>query len=137
MNVRETSMARLSPLLLTCALALAAGPAWPQQAGQPESRGVQPAPRPVQGQAVPADPGQRPRSASPVPSEGPAKLRPLLPPQVRTVPDPSPTRGFDAGGQPLDGMLRVGPERAFDPATGRYYRTTSDGKLVDPPPADR
>lgn len=130
-------MARLSPLLFTCALALAMGPAWSRQIGQPEPRGVQSAPQPVQRQAIPADPGQRPRSTSPVPSEGPAKLLPVEPPQVRTVPDPAPTRVFDASGRPLDGMLRVGPERAFDPATGRYYRTTSAGKLVEPPPADR
>ncbi|MFC3717387.1 hypothetical protein ACFONC_14645 [Luteimonas soli] len=130
-------MARLSPLLIACALALAAGPAWSQQIGQPEPRGVQPAAQPVQRQAVPSDSGQRPRSASPVPSEGPAKLLPPEPPQARTVPDPAPTRVFDAGGRPLDGMLRVGPERALDPATGRYYRTTSAGKLVEPPPAGR
>lgn len=125
-----------SPLLLGCALALAAGPAWSQQIGQPEPRGVQSVPQPAQRQAIPADPGQRPRSTSPVPSEGPAKLLPVEAPQAR-VPDPAPTRVFDASGRPLDGMLRVGPERAFDPATGRYYRTTSAGKLVEPPPADR
>src|SRR3546814_18376136 len=88
---------------------------------------------------MPANPGQRPRSTSPVPGEGPAKLLPVQPPQVRTVPDPAalPTRVFDAGGRPLSGMLRVAPNRAFDPATGRYYRPTSAGKILGPPPVDR
>src|SRR5690606_24987557 len=115
------------------------GPAWSRQIGQPEPRGVQSAPQPVQRQAIPADPGQRPRSTSPVPSEGPAKLLPVQPPHVRTVPDPAPqpTPQFDASGRPLVRLLRVAPNRAFDPATGRYYRTTSAGKLVEPPPADR
>src|SRR3546814_4698728 len=86
--------------------------------------------------SIPANPGQRPRSTSPVPGEGPAKLLPVQPPQVRTVPDPEPlpTRVFDASGRPLSGMLRVAPNRAFDPATGRYYRTTSAGRILGPPP---
>ena len=132
-------MAHLSPLLFACALVLATGPAWSQQIRQPEPWGVQPAPRPVQPQVIPANPGQRPRPTSPVPSEGPAKLLPVPPPQVRTVPDPEPlpTRVFDASGRPLSGMLRVAPNRAFDPATGRYYRTTTAGKILGPPPADR
>src|SRR3546814_20175488 len=81
--------------------------------------------------SIPANPGQRPRSTSPVPGEGPAKLLPVQPPQVRTVPDPEPlpTRVFDASGRPLSGMLRVAPHRAFDPATGRYYRTPSAGRI--------
>src|SRR3546814_4035271 len=77
-------MAHLSPLLFACALVLATGLAWSQQIRQPEPWGVQPAPRPVQPQVIPANPGQRPRSTSPVPGEGPAKLLPVQPPQVRT-----------------------------------------------------
>lgn len=137
-------MGHLSRLLFGCALALAAGLAWSQQIRQPEPWGVQTAPRPVQPQVnrpqvIPANPDQRPQSTSPVPSEGPAKLLPVQPPQVPTVPDPEPlpTRVFDASGRPLSGMLRVAPNRAFDPATGRYYRTTTGGKILGPPPAGR
>jgi hypothetical protein len=143
MNAQEISMAHMFRLFLGCALALATGQAWSQQVRQPEPWGVQPAPRPMQPQVerpqvIPANPGQRPQSTSPVQSEGPAKLLPVQPPQVRTVPDPEhlPTRVFDASGRPLSGMLRVAPNRALDPATGRYYRTTSAGKILGPPPAD-
>ena len=143
MNAQQLPMAPLLALL-ACTLALAAGSAWSQQVRQPEPWGVQTAPRPVQPQVnrpqvIPANPGQRPRPTKPVPSEGPAKLLPGQPPQARTVPDPAPqpTRVFDASGRPLVGMLRVAPNRAFDPATGRYYQTTSAGKLIGPPPADR
>src|SRR3546814_7180849 len=67
MNAQEILMAHLSLLLFACALVLATGPAWSQQIRQPEPWGVQPAPRPVQPQVIPANPGQRPRSTSPVP----------------------------------------------------------------------
>src|SRR3546814_3594751 len=56
MNAQEILMAHLSPLLFACALVLATGPAWSQQIRQPEPWGVQPAPRPVQPQVIPANP---------------------------------------------------------------------------------
>src|SRR3546814_20914531 len=112
MNAQEILMAHLSPLLFACALVLATGPAWSQQIRQPEPWGVQPALRPVQPQVIPANPGQRPRSTSPVTGEGPAKLLPVQPPQVRTVPDHEPLTSalLVASVRPIKGILRVREE---------------------------
>jgi hypothetical protein len=143
-------MPRLLPLLITAALGVAALQAASQQLLQPQTRPVvtppiTSSPSGRTSHTLASDPGQRPASDSPVPSEGPAKMRaPGLaapPPQAGTT--PSPTRVFDASGRPLNGMLRVGPHRALDPRTGRFYQTTPGGKLVEspplpaPPPPDR
>src|SRR3546814_12243384 len=113
MNAQEILMAHLSPLLFACALVLATGPAWSQQIRQPEPWGVQPAPRPVQPQVIPANPGQRPRSTSPVPGEGPAKLLPVQPPPVRTRPDHAqpPDRTSVGSGQSRGVAIQSGGRR--------------------------
>lgn len=139
-------MPRILPTLCAGLLGLVALPAMSQQVPAARTPVVVPPPIGSQDdrsrQTVPDSPMQRPRSSSPIPSEGPAKLLAPPPPtlqQPRAETDtvPMPTRVFDASGRPLSGMLRVAPNRAFDPATGRYYRTTSAGKLLEPPPAGR
>jgi hypothetical protein len=133
------------PTLAAVMLGLAVLPAASQQLQQPRPRPVATPPdalpaspsdrRPA---PLPSDPGQRPPSASPVPSEGPAKLLPPTPPatpRVEPEDSASPTGVFDASGRPLNRLRRVAPNRAFDPRTGRFYETTPAGKLVQAPPA--
>jgi hypothetical protein len=136
-------MPRIVPLWAAVALGLATLPAAAQQLLQPQPgaaatppSALPPSPNDRPPSTLPSDPGQRPASTSPVPSEGPAKLLPPTPPQPSREPGAvSPPAGvFDASGRPINDMLRVGPNRALDPRTGRFYQTTPAGKLIEPPP---
>jgi hypothetical protein len=100
----------------------------PTQAGAgPQLKQAQPAQVPK----VATDPNQRPQSSSPIPSTGPAKEVPA----EQTAPArKSPASVLDSAGKPVNGMIQVAPNRVYDPATGRYHWTESDGqqqKLLD------
>ena len=80
---------------------------------------------------VATDPGQRPQSSSPIPSEGPAKQ---LPAEQTAPARKTPASVLDSTGKPVSGMIQVAPNRVYDTATGRYHWTESDGqqqKLMD------
>lgn len=97
-------------------------PATPQDTGVgPRLNGT----RPGQPSTVPANPSQRPPSSDPIPSEGPSKpaARSAIKP-VEPVVRSAPTQVLDDKGQLVPGAVQVSPNRAYDPATGRYFQTT-------------
>lgn len=127
---------------LTC---IVAAPAVSQQLQQPEVPATKPVPAPTQTGVGPqlkeaqpaqvpkvaADPSQRPQSSSPIPSTGPAKQ---VPAEQATRAREKPASVLDSTGKPVDGMIQVAPNRVYDPATGRYHWTETQGqqqKLMD------
>jgi hypothetical protein len=133
------------PLGLAALMWVAAAPAISQQLQQPTVPATNPAPVPTQTgvgpqlkQAQPApapkvatDPNQRPQSSSPIPSAGPAKQ---LPTEQAMPARKTPANVLDSTGKPVNGMIQVAPNRVYDPATGHYHWTESDGqqqKLMD------
>lgn len=85
---------------------------------------IQPPATPV----MPSDLGRRPAGSAPIRATGPA-LEPLL--QVPT-PQAGPlkavsSRLLDPAGRPIPGVIRVAPNRVYDPGSGRYYRTVGSG----------
>jgi hypothetical protein len=117
---------------------LAIAPASSQQLQQPVQHPITPATPPAQdagvgprlnaqpGQppTVPASPSQRPPSSGPIPSEGPSKpaakaaIKPVEPAERS-----APTQVLDDRGRLVPGAVKVAPNRAYDPATGRYFQT--------------
>lgn len=86
----------------------------------------QPATLPPPPMPLPSDPSQRPSTVLPIPTQGPAQDRPGLPGPVSPLQDPDPNRPAQVVnrlGLPVRGALQVGPNRIFDPATGRYHWT--------------
>jgi hypothetical protein len=79
---------------------------------------------------IPSDLNQRPQSSSPIPSTGPANEALAKPAGAAFDPATSNQRRrvLDAAGRPVEGTIRVAPNRVYDPATGRYYRTTPPGQ---------
>jgi hypothetical protein len=118
-------------------LAFAISPASSQQLQQqtplatPPAQPIGTGPRLDQAQAtkpaeIPSSLDQRPQSSSPIQSVGPAKQPPGQPATssselARPV---EPTKLLDATGRRADGMIRVAPNRVYDPVTKRYYWTT-------------
>lgn len=133
---------RIAPLAAALVLASAAAPAIAQQLRAPEPPVIRAtprerpaparidAPRTTQPPVVASDPRQRPQDSAPIPETGPATKLPTQAP--RRDPDPAaserPLR--DASGRPVGGMVRVAPNRVYDPASGRYYWTTPGGQLI-------
>jgi len=133
------------PLALAALMCIVAAPAISQQLQQPTVTPTKPVLAPAQTgmgpqlkQAQPAqvpkvatDPNQRPPSSSPIRSAGPAKQVPA----EQTAPSrKTPANVLDSAGKPVNGMIQVAPNRVYDPATGSYHWTESDGqqqKLMD------
>jgi hypothetical protein len=131
-------MTRIFPLATAIALSiLATAPASSQQLQQPVQQPVTPTTpqnngvgprlngtRPGQAPAVPADPSQRPPSSDPIPSEGPSRpaARSAIKP-VEPVERSAPAQVLDDNGRLVPGAVKVSPNRAYDPATGRYFQT--------------
>ncbi len=126
--------------LLAASLAIATLPLAAQQLQQPTvpttkpvtpptSSGVGPqlqqkqAPQP----AVLSDPAQRQPAASPISSTGPAKDVPTGP-DARTLQKGRPASVLDASGKPVNGMIQVAPNRVYDPVSGRYHWTDTNGQ---------
>lgn len=101
----------------------------PMQAGAgPQLRQAHPTQLPK----IAADPGQRPQSANPIPSAGPAKQVPVEQPAAAAKQRAASV--LDSTGKPVDGLIQVAPNRVFDPATGLYHWTRTQGqqqKLID------
>ncbi len=110
-------------------------PAVPANKPVPTQAGVGPQLEQAQSVQVPkvaTDPGQRPPSSSPIPGTGPAKQVPAE--QTAPARQKSPASVLDAAGKPVDGMIQIAPNRVYDPATGRYHWTRTEGqqqKLID------
>lgn len=80
---------------------------------------------------VPANPGQRPQSTSPISSTGPANETPAARPtrqQAPANPLGPVVQVIDPAGVPLNGYIQVAPNRVYDPVTNRYYWTTPAGE---------
>jgi hypothetical protein len=125
---------------LTAAIALsilAIAPASSQQLQQPVQQPITPATpqntgvgprlngaRPGQPPTVPANPSQRPASSDPIPSEGPSKpaAKSAIKP-VEPVERNAPRQVLDEKGRLVPNAVQVSPNRAYDPATGRYFQT--------------
>lgn len=77
---------------------------------------------------ISSDLGQRPANAAPIRATGPA-VEPLL--QLPTSPtEPlklASSRLLDPAGRPIPGVVRVAPNRVYDPGSGRYYWTVGSG----------
>ena len=134
-------MTRIFSLAAAIALStLAIVPASSQQLQQPVQQPITPATPPAQdagvgprlngarpGQAptVPANPSQRPPSSDPIPSEGPSKpaAKTAIKP-VEPVERSAPAQVLDDKGRLVPNAVQVSPNRAYDPATGRYFQTT-------------
>ncbi|MGH8063256.1 MAG: hypothetical protein ACREO7_14720 [Pseudoxanthomonas sp.] len=131
------------PLGLAALMCVVAAPAISQQLQQPTVTDNKPVPtqtgvgpqlkqaQPAQAPKLATDPGQRSQSSSPIPSAGPAKQ--VLAEQTARARKP-PATVHDSAGKPVNGMIQVAPNRVYDPATGRYHWTESDGqqqKLMD------
>ena len=133
------------PFCFVALMCVAAAPAVSQQLQQPTVPTTKPVPAPtqtgvgpqlkqVQPTQVPkvaTDPNQRPQSSSPIPSAGPAKQVPA----EQTAPArKNPANVLDSAGKPVNGMIQVAPNRVYDPATGLYHWTQTEGqqqKLID------
>jgi hypothetical protein len=82
--------------------------------------------------SVNADLAQRLADSAPIRATGPAQ-EPVLKlqapgdvaAQTRIAPEALPL--LDAAGQPLPGVIRIAPNRIFDPGSGRYYWTGGSG----------
>lgn len=86
----------------------------------------------VQVPKVATDPSQRPRSSSPIPSTGPAEQLPAE--QTAPAARKNPASVLDSAGKPVNGMIQIAPNRVYDPATGLYHWTQTEGqqqKLID------
>lgn len=127
--------------VLVCAAAM---PAISQQLLQPIVPANKPAPaqtgvgpqlkqaQPPQVPKVASDPSQRPQSSDPIPSTGPAKQVPAE--QTAPALQKNPASVLDSAGKPVSGMVQIAPNRVYDPATGLYHWTRTDGqqqKLID------
>ena len=101
----------------------------PVQAVAPRNSGVGPQLQqvPMQPQAIASDPSQRPLSASPVRSTGPAQGVPNGA-DARTLQKGRPASVLDASGKPVNGMIQVAPNRVYDPNSGRYHWTDTSGQ---------
>lgn len=88
--------------------------------------------QPVQVPKVATDPNQRPQSSSPIPSAGPAKQVPAE--QTAPALQKGPASVLDSSGKPVNGMIQIAPNRVYDPTTGLYHWTRTEGqqqKLID------
>ena len=132
------------PLGLAILMCAAAMPAIAQQLLQPTVPANKPVPtqtgvgpqlkqaQPTQVPKVATDPAQRPQSSSPIPSTGPAKQVPTE--QTAPALRKNPASVFDSAGKPVSGMVQIAPNRVYDPATGLYHWTRTEGqqqKLID------
>jgi hypothetical protein len=133
-------MTRIFSMATMMALStLAIAPASSQQLQQPVQQPITPATppaqdtgvgprlngtRPGQPPAVPANPSQRPPASDPIPSEGPSRpaARSVIKP-VEPVERNVPTQVLDDKGRLVPGAVKISPDRAYDPATGRYFQT--------------
>ena len=110
-------------------------PAVPVDKPVPTQTGVGPQLRqaqPVQAPKLATDPNERPQSSSPIPSAGPAKQVPAE--QTAPALQKSPASVLDSAGKPVNGMIQIAPNRVYDPTTGRYHWTRTEGqqqKLID------
>lgn len=126
------------PAIVGTLMAITAAPAWSQQLQQPQPlvsppaalhKGIGPElaqPQVTPPPVVPSSPDQRPQSSSPIKSVGPAQMVPIQPARQQSEPEQAnpPKQVLDAAGKPVPGLIQVSPNRAYDPATGRYYWTT-------------
>lgn len=134
-SLTPTAAIALSILVLSTA---AIAPASSQQLQQPVQQPITPTTpqdtgvgprlngtRPGQPPTVLSNPAQRPPSSDPIPSEGPSKpaakaaIRPVEP-----VERSAPKQVLDDKGRLVPNAVQVSPNRAYDPATGRYFQTT-------------
>ncbi len=128
------------PLVFAALIAASAHSLHAQQLQQPSVPAAKPvvAPRnsgvgpqlqqvPMQPQAIASDPSQRPLSASPVRSTGPAQGVPTGA-DARTLQKGRPASVLDASGKPVNGMIQVAPNRVYDPNSGRYHWTDTSGQ---------
>ena len=131
-------MTRIFSMATMIALStLAIAPASSQQLQQPVQQPVTPttpqntgvgprmnSARPGQPPTVPANPSQRPSTSDPIPSEGPSKpaARSAIKP-VEPVERSAPAQVLDDKGRLVPNAVQVSPNRAYDPATGRYFQT--------------
>lgn len=111
---------------------LVAQPVLAQQLRQPQAAPPVAGPKLVQPSAAlppPAmfsDPSQRLPGTNPIPERGPAKEVLELPAVVKPLEDADANQAgpvVDRLGMPVRGALQVGPNRIFDPKTGRYHWT--------------
>ena len=103
-------------------------PATTQAGVGPQLKQAQPAQVPK----VATDPNQRPQSSSPIPSTGPAKQ--VSAEQTAPALQKSPASVLDSAGKPVNGMIQIAPNRVYDPVTGSYHWTRTEGqqqKLID------
>ncbi|MCI2246512.1 hypothetical protein L3067_18025 [Xanthomonas sp. PPL568] len=150
LSVRDRPMSRFSlpvaaVILLAPALAVAQGlqpvPGTPPASRDANAlRALPPSPRAT---PVPSGLDQRPQPApvpaprtAPIPSnlgdrpQAPAqdqRANPALPGGVADPAARRPVRLYDRSGQVIPGAMQVGPNRALDTRTGRYYDTVPSG----------
>jgi hypothetical protein len=82
--------------------------------------------------SVNADLAQRPADSAPIRATGPAQEPELRLEAASDAAGPSRRAPatlpvLDATGRPLPGVIRVAPNRVFDPGSGRYYWTVGSG----------
>ncbi|WP_407353852.1 hypothetical protein [Luteimonas sp. R10] len=132
----------LSCLLLP--LLAAAATAWAQvgEARRPPVR-IEPAQvRPAPPARVPRDLSARPRQEIAIPATGPSPLtpRPGAPGTEdagsRVVDAAAPAKVYDRTGRLIPGAVRVGPNRVYDPRSGRYRDAQPRGDDLQVVPGD-
>lgn len=139
---------RLAAIVLLAPVMAAAQGLQPVPGTPPSNRDANAlrAPPPPRATPVPSGLDQRPQAAPiPTPRTGPIPSnlgdRPQAPAQDQRahpalpggVADPSarrPVRLYDRSGQVIPGAMQVGPNRALDTRTGRYYDTVPSGDGV-------
>lgn len=121
-------------LLLLVPLVAAAGVASPQarETSQPNARieSVQVRPKAPPAR-VPSELSARPRQEIAVPAAGPSPVspRPGAPKADEAAPPArnASVKVYDSAGRPIPGAVQVGPNRVYDPGSGRYYTARPRG----------
>ncbi|WP_149194343.1 hypothetical protein [Luteimonas suaedae] len=122
MRLEPFSLSLLLPLLAVAGAACAQVGEARQPPVRIEPVRVQPAPAPLR---VRGDLSARPRQEIAIPATGPSPISPrpgapAVKDATSRVDPTAPTKVYDRTGRLIPGAVRVGPNRVFDPGSGRY-----------------